>query len=344
MSRRPSTLVAVAGLALVSPLAVFLPVPSGLAAAAAAGPVEEAREAARLIPFTARVEVRWVDAEGALHVAEIGMQAVGGTIRLRTPSVGAPGPVDEDDEDTIIRASAVEPGPDAGADQLLTPDVERKFQVEKGAGPQVAGRDTDEILLRSGGKLRERLAIDRETGLVLKREVLGPQGKAVRVVTVLQLDTAPVPAASGEGAGAAETPATVKVSKLPSAYRGPDALAGGYRRVGAYRHEDVVHLLYSDGLHGMSLFSQPGRLSGGALPPGGQAVRVGTSGGLHYTWPGGDVVTWQVGNVVHTLIGDGTSDDLLVAARSLPPPARPSLLERLRGTSRVVAELVSGGR
>jgi len=61
-------------------------------------------------------------------------------------------------------------------------------------------------------------------------------------------------------------------------------------------------------------------------------------------WPGGEVITWESGRMVHTLVGDGTTADLLAAAASVPPPGRPSFLDRVRATSRVVAELISGGR
>lgn len=335
------TVAALAGVSLVGSLVV---VGGAAAGSTARGPVEDAREAARRVPFSARVEVSWVD-KGEVHTAQVGVRAVGGSIRVQGPAgdTGAAGDGLSSGSPMVIQASAVTPA--TGAGDLLAPELEQKYDVERSEGPLVAGRPTEQFVLRSGDAVRERLAIDTETGLVLRREVLGSDGEAVRIVTVLQLDTAPVPEADDEGTtGTTSAPMTVKVEKLPSAYRAPADLAGGYRRVGAYRRDRLVHLLYTDGLHGMSLFSQPGTVSGGSLPPGGKAVRVGSSSGVQYTWPGGDVVTWQVGPVVHTLVGDGTSADLLAAARSLPPPAEPSVLSRLRGTARLVTELVSGGR
>lgn len=340
MSRAATTVAALAGLALAGPLVTVVPVSGpGVAAWAATGPVEDAREAARRVPFSARLEVSWVDRSG-LHTSELGVRAVGGTLRVQAPGTGGAAP----GAGTVTVLQAGSAAPATGSGDLLAPALERKYAVKRTAGPTVAGRDTNLFTLRSGGHLREQLAIDKATGLVLRREVFGPEGRLIRVVTVLQLDTAPVPERVDAGSARAEEPRTVRVASLPTAYRGPPALTGGYRRVAAYRHDRLVHLLYTDGLHGMSLFSQPGKLSAGALPRGGEVVRVGTTSGVHYTWPGGDVVTWQVGSVVHTMVGDGTSADLLAAARSLPPPPRPSLLTRLRGTSRLVAELVSGGR
>lgn len=349
--RRPAATVAVlAGLALAGPLVPVLAGGAGASSApvavgaTTAGPVEDAREAARRVPFSARVEVSWVDRAG-LHTAELGVRALGGGIRIQGPAGEAGtgiGPTGG--SPVVLQARLASPAGGAGPDDLLAPELEAKYDVERAAGPRVADRPTDLFTLRSGGVVRERLAIDTATGLVLRREVFGPAGRPVRIVTVLQLDTAPVPEAGDSPAGKAGRPRTIRVDRLPSAYRAPEALPGGYHRVAAYRNDRVVHLLYTDGLHGLSLFSQPGTLRGGTLPPGGDIVAVGASSGIHYTWPGGDVVTWQVGSVVHTLVGDGTSADLLAAARSLPPPSRPSLLSRLRGTSRLVAEVVSGGR
>lgn len=335
------TVAALAGLVLAG---AVVPVAASAASSAFSGPVEDAREAARQVPFTARLEVRWVDQAG-FHTAELGVRAVGGTIRVQTPAslAGDVGDGLGGGSTTVLQASAVSPV-GGGPDDLLAPALERKYDVEHAIGPRVADRGTDLYILRAGGAIREQLAIDPVTGLVLRREVFGSEGRPVRILTVLQLDTAPVPEPADTDGGKADQHRSISVAGLPSAYRGPDGLAGGYRRVAAYRSGQLVHLLYSDGLHGMSLFSQPGTLSGGSLPSGGEAVRVGTASGVHYTWPGGDVVTWQVGSVVHTLVGDGTSADLLAAARSLPRPARPSAMSRLRGTARTVAELVSGGR
>ena len=318
---------AVAGLAVV--VGPGLPV-IGTGAEALVGPVEDAREAARSVPFSARVEVSWVDRDG-FHTAELGVRAVGGQIRVQGPDPDGDG----------LGATVIEDDGQVGG--LLAPAIERTYELVREDGPYVANRPTDVVLLRRDGEVRERLAIDEATGLVLLREVFGPEGKPVRVVRVLQLDTAPV---AGPAAGAirkADAPDVLSIARLSSRYRAPASLSGGYRRVGAYRHSRSVQLLYSDGLHGLSLFTQPGRLAG-ALPAGGEAVWVGPAAGIHYTWPGGEVITWESGRMVHTLVGDGTTADLLAAAASVPPPGRPSFLDRVRATSRVVAELISGGR
>lgn len=308
---------------------VLLPGPGGVASAE--GPVEEAREAARRVPFSARVEVSWVDREG-LHTAELGVRAVGGRIRVQGPAEdgdgGGPTVIEDDGE----------------VGGLLAPPLERTYELVRQDGPVVADRPTELLLLRRDGELRERLAIDEATGLVLLREVYGSEGKPVRIVRVLALETAPLAEPAAGAATRSDPPRFLSVSRLSSRYRAPASLDGGYRRVGAYRHSQGVQLLYSDGLHGLSLFTQPGPLAPGALPAGGEPVWVGRTAAVHYTWPGGEVITWESGRMVHTLVGDGTTADLLAAAASVPPPGRPSVLDRVRATSRTVAELISGGR
>src|SRR5206468_2079044 len=84
-----------------------------------------------------------------------------------------------------------------------------------------------------------------------------------------------------QGAGAkASTPARTGLSErgvatLPAAYGVPATLPGGYSRVATYRQRDVVHLVYSDGLNGLSVFAELGHLSRGSLPSEGTPVQVG---------------------------------------------------------------------
>jgi hypothetical protein len=99
--------------------------------------------------------------------------------------------------------------------------------------------------------------------------------------------------------------------------------------VGAESVSGGLRIVYSDGVHGLSIFEQPGHLSGAKGS---------------YQWAGGEVVTWQSGPTVITAIGDGPSDDVRVAARSIPQPRSLSLLGHLRSWSREVVDTLSGGQ
>lgn len=301
------------------------------------GPFETAGQAAGRIPFSAHVVVRWVDQAGA-HLTEVDVSTGEGLVRLEGPAAVVIG------SGTPLRTNWLRVWTDP-ADRGKGPDVAGKYQVESGPGPAVAGRPTHLVLLRSGGRLRERLAVDRDSGLVLRREVMAPDGQVHRAVTVERLDT-------GTGAGAdvhghhrhhAE-PAGVRPDAVPPPYRAPAALAGGYQRLGVYHDDRLVHQVYSDGLYGISLFTRSGDLSWRQLPPGGEEVRLGGRGrGVRYGWPGGELVAWQAGPVVRVLVGDAPLEEMLAVARSLPVPGRPSWGARLRTACRRVVEAVSGG-
>jgi hypothetical protein len=283
-------------------------------AAAAEDPLQDGRKAAAQLVFTATVTVRWVDAAGT-HEQTMLVESDRGRVRIDYRPWTS-GPTDLD-----------------------LPPASRKYDLRTGLGPVVAGRLTTAVELWSGGVVHERLAVDQATGLVLFREQLGPAGLPVRVVTVEQLE---VTSAPGEPRGGSTTSTTIEIA-LPRPYRTPPVLSGGYLQLAAFRHGSIVQTVYSDGLHGISVFAQRGRLDEDALPRGGRAVRVDGRRGWSYAWPGGVAVTWTAGGLVYTLVGDGPSEELVAAAASVRPPAV-SLLDRLKRSSRAMAELLTGRR
>jgi hypothetical protein len=276
-------------------------------------PLQDAREAASQLVFTATVTVQWADAAGT-HTQTMLVESDRGRVRIDYRPWTS-GPTDLD-----------------------LPPAGRKYDLRIGPGPLVAGRPTTMVELWSAGVLRERLGVDQATGLVLLREQLGPEGLPVRVVTVQELEVSTVPGSPSIGT------TTTTVVALPRAYRAPVRLAGDYLQLAAFRHGSIVQTVYSDGLRAISVFAQPGTLDEGSLPRGGQVVRLGRRSGWSYAWPGGVAVTWETGGVVYTMIGDGPGEELVAAAASLPAPPEPSLLDRLKRSSRNMAELLTGRR
>jgi hypothetical protein len=88
-----------------------------------------------------------------------------------------------------------------------------------------------------------------------------------------------------------------------------------------------LHVVYRNDVYALSIFEQPGHLSG-----------VERS----YRGAGGQVVMWQGGPTVFTAIGDGPAEDILAAVRSIPHPHPLSLIGHLRSLSREVVETLSG--
>jgi predicted anti-sigma-YlaC factor YlaD len=76
--------------------------------------------------------------------------------------------------------------------------------------------------------------------------------------------------------------ATVPMAAVSAPFHAPDALAGGYHRMGQYRQGTDIGVLYSDGNHAMVLFEQAAHLDSHAMPPGGQLVALGAWTGVAY--------------------------------------------------------------
>lgn len=309
----------------------------GTRSSAAAGPMDAPAQAGTSRSFSARVTVQWVDERGR-HDTTLDVRAADGLVQVDGVQPAGGGPLVLGDGWLMVGRP--------GSSFAVTPATERKYDVAREPGPDVAARSTTLVSLRASGVVRERLAIDESSGLVLRRELFGTDGRTVRVVTVTRLDT---PARSLPSPAATTRPQVddavrLRPETLERPYASPATLAGGYERVAAFRRDNVVHLLYSDGLHGLSVFVQPGRLDRGRLPDGGRSVRVPGGDAHRFTWAGGEIVTWQSGPVVRTVVGDAAPDDVVAAARSLPPAPEPSVLGRLRRACRQVAEVLSGGR
>lgn len=298
--------------------------------AAAPTPLDQARDAAETVPFQGVLDVQWNDG-ATTHTEKLTVQAGDGTLLvLGGNEVMAVSPFERlvahggDSWEEVWLPSA-SPGP--------RPDGLSKYQMtDAGAGPVVAGRPTRTVEVSEHGLVRERLYLDTATNLLLRREQYDDKGTMVRTVsfeTVTIAAPGPQPAQPVSMVNHAPKPVDVQRVDDGSA---PGGLADGYQRVGVYQDAGVLHVLYSDGVYDLSVFEQGGRLRPADLPSSGDRVRVASSTGWHYTWPGGDVVVWAAKGRVFTAVSDAPEDQVLRAADSFPDlPARHlSLVAKLR--------------
>lgn len=310
-------------------VAAFVP---GATAWADESPVDRSRQAASRLDFTGDVRVQWVDAVGR-HEAVLAVRVADGVI-----SVQGPRAVVADRHQRLVR--------DGGAEWRLVwqealPTARRgapapAYRVHYSFGPVVAGRLTRLVQIAKGGVLRERLLVDAGSGLILRREQYDTKGALRRVIAFEQIRQ-----------GARPVPHPVRVrddaprrTALPSGvFRAPERLAGGYTQVGTYRRGGSVHVVYSDGIYGLSLFEQRGRLPSGYLAQVARPVAVGRATGWHLVTPAGDVVVWQAGEVVYSVVGEAPAEEVLAAARSVPWPSGPSLVERVRRACRALLDV-----
>jgi hypothetical protein len=301
---------------------------AGATVPAAAGddPFRDSRDAVARLRFVAAVSVYWVDVGGPRSALV--------TVTSDRGRFEVDGPGDQ----SLLWST--------GSALLEPPPTSRKYQLRTAEGPVVAGRPTTVVDITSADVLRERVSVDRETGLLLRREQYEQGGRPIRIVSVESLAFLPelpeLPELRPQPRPEPEGMPPVALHALSPAFRVAPSLAQGYQQVAAYRQGPLVQLVYSDGLHGLSVFAQPGRLDRGSLPDGGRPVRLGRWSAVVYDWPGGEAVTWQAGNLVYTVVGDGPVDEVLAAAASVPGPPPPSVLSQVRQRSRAIADLLVG--
>jgi len=189
------------------------------------------------------------------------------------------------------------------------------YSLAPSGSDRVVGREADVVEARRPGRsaaespVVARFWLDRETGLVLRREVYD-RGRAIRASAFVDVDVrvAASGAAATDQAGKAwsQTLDGAAVHRLRN--RGwdcPDALPGPLPLVDARRggdDRDIVHLSYADGIASISVFQQRGELDLDHLD-GYRREKV--SGAT--VWVRDEVprrVVWSAGNIVYTVVAD----------------------------------------
>jgi hypothetical protein len=306
---------------------------------AAAGPVaadsetalDQARRSAEASSFSGVVDVRWRDGK-VMRERQLTVKAAGGVLLF-----GGPTPLMALDQARLVHEDAAwDVLWPAALARLSRPDSGAKYEQRMSVGPQILGYDTVIVDIRRGERIRERLYVERFFGLLLRREQFDDRGRVQRSVGFreLRVDAAapPLPRPVSTATKALHSVAT---AQLRGAYSAPVGLGAGYRRTGAFRQGDVIQVVYSDGIYDLSVFEQRGRLGSQAAPRGGRPVRIAGAKGWHYTWPGGQVVLWQAGRTVYTVVADAPYDDVLGAIRTVKGSSSgPSVAFRFRQACR----------
>jgi sigma-E factor negative regulatory protein RseB len=301
-------------------------------------PLRTAGEAAERISFVGVLQMRWA-AEGKDHTETLLVQGAQGDIVVRGGSAVMASPqqrlVEHGDVWDLLW-----PSRQVGRDR---PDPALKYQLVTGQVASVAGRPTELVEVRDGGALLERLYLDAESGLLLRREHFdAARGGQVRPVRSIGFETLTIGAAASPPAPPGKVvdvaPRLISAGRLPEGVSAPSGLADGYERLGIYRRAKVTQVLYSDGLYDLSVFQQEGRLDRSGLP-GGERVAIGRGTGWHYDWPGGHLVVWEAGHMVHTAVSDAPLQQVLAAIGSMPvSDDSDSLVERLRRVCRALVQ------
>jgi negative regulator of sigma E activity len=207
-------------------------------------------------------------------------------------------------------------GPDTGTPAAPRPDAH--WDLRTVPGPDVAGQPTTLVVAadpRTGSE-RARYFIDRSSGRLLRRDVLGASGEVEREVTFDQLVPLAATTRPLEPARA-DVKKPTRVAATPSGYSVRGALGRGYRLLGRYRQPDgTLQLYYGDGLFTLSLFEQRGAIDWGSLPAGSEQMVHGVPT-RRYDTPTGTAVVWAAHGVVVTCVGDAPPDQLMLAVHDV---------------------------
>jgi hypothetical protein len=300
---RPATVVlcALAAFALAGPLA---PASAGSA---------DAQEAVRLVrgthaaaadhDFTGVATVTWTVDTGK-RTAQVRVVDVGGDVSV---AVNGGDAVIDRGGHTYLRGRVGWTGLAVEPSVRDVPAPDQRWNLATAGTRTVAGRPaTVVVATRSDGKPVQRLAVDDATGLLLAREVLGPNGRVERSVEFSSIDVGGHEAAVA-GPNGVRSPTAEKLASVPDGYRAPDR-ASGFELVTRSRHPDGVLLFYSDGVFTASVFEQQGTLDWGALPSGGSDTRLANTRTRTYHEASGDVAVWERNGLVYTCVTDAPSD------------------------------------
>jgi sigma-E factor negative regulatory protein RseB len=234
--------------------------------------------------------------------------------------------------------------PSAALDEGLLEVLSDRYRLRTAGQGRSAGRAAEVVeAVRPGTTGRAAVAarfwVDRETGLMLRREVFDREGRRMRSSAFLDLSvvtpTATLTRAAqrradddrADDAGGDPVPESRLRRMRADGEVVPASLPGGFALFDArsrlHGDAEVLHLAYSDGLSTTSLFSQPGEL--GSAPPDGFAPR--TVAGQP-VWASTDAparMVWAGSGRVWTLVSDAPPDAVEQAVGALPHEAMPDV-------------------
>lgn len=321
---------AVAGAGIVVAAGPALAAPRDDSEAAALVLLTDAAEASRTLAYSGTQYVAaWSPADTTTALVEV-QHTPGHGAQVRTTP--------DDDADPVVMAS----GP---LDPQLVDVLARRYSLRLVGEGRCTGRSAQVVEARRPGvsgtaAVAGRFWVDRETGLLLRREVFDGAGNRLRSNAFLDLTVTPPPATP------ARVPFLLRAATAPQEARNgkpvpparldrlradglvaPEELPGGYALFDAASRDhggaEVLHLAYSDGLSTTSLFSQPGRL--GSAPPDGFTAATLAGEPVWWSAAAPQRAVWSGGGRVWTLVSDAPHDDVEAAVAVLPHEALPDV-------------------
>ncbi len=317
--------------ALLVPAHASLPAPGGGGVSGVPGVIgdetgatllDEAARAAESLDYQGSQFVAfWSDSGSTSAIVEVSHVAGEGSVMRMLPTPQNPA-------GTVFRSGG-EGAPEAvGFDPATLDLLQRNFETALAGSDTVAGRVTDIVAVRRPGQSPvARFWLDRETRLVLRREVLDGDGQTLRASAFFRVIVGTAPTTI-DPSGAESTPHAAgesivepKVAALvDDGWKLPERLPSGLElfdaRLSGKGDDQRLHLTYSDGVSTLSLFQQRGRLDTDSLD-GFRRIKVGDTGVYaSTTFP--RRVVWSGGGVVFTLVAECQKDMLEAVVNVLP--------------------------
>ena len=307
--------------------------------AAALEVLERAVHAGRTVDYRGtQYVVTWDDAGTAAAVVDVSHRP-GHRPEVRTgdgagqDGAGADG-AGQDGAGAAVATAAL----DARVVRLLA----ASYDLEVAGSGRCTGRTTTVVEASRDGLVAGRFWVDETSGLLLRREVYGADGRRLRSSAFVDLEVRE--AADVPPGQAVDLPAAADELRAHG-WQVPDGLPGGFRLFDARlsapdESEHVLHLAYSDGLSATSLFAQWGNLGSGR-PKGFSREHVGG----RPVWVSAGTprrVVWSGGGAVWTLVSDAPAAVVRDAVATLPRDRaeRDGVLARLgRGVGRLASVL-----
>ncbi len=261
---------------------------------------DRARAAVHDYEFRGTVRIWWQDHGRGRH-ATIGVMATDGGLQVDGGRVLADG------GRAWLRAGNGWTTLWSDPHDVGAPSVAKKYTVARHPGPAIVDRPTRILDIRRDHRTVERVAFDRETGLLLGRDRFDSSGAPtmrMRFVALTGLEprhgSLHPPAVTANAPGTREAIPEDAVKNL----------AGGFVLVDARRVDgDATQLRYSDGVFEVSVFTEDAPLDWGALPAGGRDVHVGDVRVRQYLNAAGTVLTWEANDHTFTCVTDATTTD-----------------------------------
>ena len=275
--------------------------------------LERARNASSLTRIAGVVEVRWLDS-GKYFVERTGARADGGSFVVGRDDHMAVG--DDRARWSSSGGQAIEWAVDP---HMEVPRPGTVWHLDLADATEVASRPTVVVRARDDdGRVRARFYVDRETDVLLRRDVLSVDGAIIRSVrfTQVRLDTgAPAVPSLPE-----HEPVPRAVAEVPGQFPAPEKLDPGFELVGRYVHAGgAVQLFYGDGLFSLSVFEQPGVVEWSKVPTGAQRGEVDGNRADTYATATGTVAIWGADGLVLTVVSDAPPDRVAEALAGIAP-------------------------